>query len=790
MPTQGPAARTLHLGCLAMAALLACAQPLQAQTGTETPTRKRAANAPAGHSPALKSRAPVTVNFVNADVEAVTRAMATMIERQIALDPRVKGTVTLYSDQPLTVREAYLNYLSALRGLGFTMVENGGLLKVVPEAEAKLQSGTVSVGQPAVRGDQIITQIFQLNHESPNNLVAVLRPLISANNTINASLGNNSLVITDYADNLQRIAKIIAALDQPAGSDTDVVTLKHAVASDLAPMVQRLADGGGSSPTQPGLPAAGGALTVMVDARSNSLILRAANPARLSIARSIIAKLDQPTQGGNAAGNIWVVYLKNADAVKLAAVLRAAFASGAGSGAQGGVAAAASPQPVRVAEGAAGATPATAPVSASAGPSTGGFIQADPATNSLIITAPEPLYRQLRNVIDQLDSRRAQIYIETLIVKVDADKAADIGIQWQAISGDQNSSTNYAGGTNYTGTDNIVNLTAAINQGRTGLASLALPAGLNFGILQKVGDLWNIGALARFLETRANANILATPNMVALDNEEAKIVVGQNVPFITGSFTTNTSGSNNPFQTIERKDVGLTLRIKSQIGERGTIRLVIYQEDSRVVPSSRSSPQGLTTDKSAIETTVVVDDGQIMVLGGLLKDEYGGSVQQVPFLGDLPLVGPLFRSDSRTRTKSNLMVFLRPMIIRNQEDLNALSVDRYDLIRAAQQGVGQPRQSVIMPINDAPVAPPTPTPTPGTPFRNGGVPPPLSWPDPLPIRPGWTPPGSAPPPVEPAAPPAAPPAAVPAPGQGPQQPPPPPASAPTSRAPSRPAEAG
>ena len=185
---------------------------------------------------------------------------------------------------------------------------------------------------------------------------------------------------------------------------------------------------------------------------------------------------------------------------------------------------------------------------------------------------------------------------------------------------------------NFTGADNIVNLTTAINNGRTGLASIAVPAGLNFGILQKVGDLWNIGALARFLETKANANILATPNMVALDNEEAKIVVGQNVPFITGSFTTNTSGSNNPFQTIERKDVGLTLRIKSQIGEGGTIRLIIYQEDSRVVPSSRTSPQGLTTDKSAIETTVVVDDGQIMVLGGLLKDEYGGNVSQVPVI--------------------------------------------------------------------------------------------------------------------------------------------------------------
>ena len=750
MPTRVPAARTLRLGCLTMAALLACGQPLQAQTGAETPARARAANAPAGHSPALKSRAPVTVNFVNADVEAVTRAMSTMIERQIVLDPRVKGTMTLYSDQPLTVREAYLNYLSALRGLGFTMVENGGLLKVVPEAEAKLQTGSVSVGEVGVRGDQIITQIFQLNHESPNNLVAVLRPLISANNTINASLGNNSLVITDYADNLQRIAKIIAALDQPAGSDTEVVTLKHAVASDLAPMVQRLSDGG-ASPTQPGLPAAGGALTVLVDPRSNSLILRAANPARLAIARSLIAKLDQPTQGGNAAGNIWVVYLKNADAVKLAAVLRAAFAAGAAAGGgAGGVAGTASPQPVRATEGAAGTSPSSAPVSASAGPSTGGFIQADPATNSLIITAPEPLYRQLRNVIDRLDTRRAQIYIETLIVKVDADKAADIGIQWQAISGDQNSSTNYVGGTNFRGDGNIVNLTAAINQGRTGLATLAVPAGLNFGILQKVGDLWNIGALAKFLETKADANILATPNMVALDNEEAKIVVGQNVPFITGSFTTNTSGSNNPFQTIERKDVGLTLRIKSQIGEGGTIRLIIYQEDSRVVPSSRTSPQGLTTDKSAIETTVVVDDGQIMVLGGLLKDEFGGSVSQVPFLGDLPLIGPLFRSDSRTRTKSNLMVFLRPMIIRNQEDSNALSMDRYELIRSAQQTVGQPRQSVIMPINDAPVAPKAPPQTPGTPFRNGEVPRPLSWPETLPARTAPTPSGVVPPPAEPA----------------------------------------
>ena len=655
--------------------------------------------------------------------------------------------MTLYSDQPLSVREAYLNYLSALRGLGYTIIDNGGLLKVLPEAEAKLQTGTVSVGDVGLRGDQIITQIFPLTHENPNNLVAVLRPLISANNTINASVGNNSLVITDYADNLRRIAKIIAALDQPGNTDVEVLPLQHAVASDLAPMVQRLAEGGPAGAALPGAPGRSGAVSVMVDTRSNSLILRAANPARLLELRSIVEKLDRPTAGGTAAGNIWVVYLKNADAVKLATVLRAAFSAG-GSAAGGSSATPARSALAGAVSGTGGAlgggnvqsggsAQSTTPVTDSPGPSTGGFIQADPATNSLIITAPEPLYRQLRNVIDQLDSRRAQIYIESMIVKVDAEKLADIGIQWQAISGDQNSNTNYAGGTNFTGAGNIVNLTSAINQGRAGLAALAIPPGLNFGILQKVGDLWNIGALAKFLETKTDANVLATPNMVALDNEEAKIVVGQNVPFITGSFTTGTSGASNPFQTIERKDVGLTLRIKSQIGEGGTIRLTIYQENSTVVPSSRLSPQGLTTDKSAIETTVVVDDGQIMVLGGLLKDEYGGSVSQVPFLGDLPIIGPLFRTDSRTRTKSNLMVFLRPMVIRTQADSNALSMDRYDLIRAQQQTSGQPRQSYIMPINEAPVVPPQPAPPqPGAPaLLNRPVPPPLSWPEPVPAKP-------------------------------------------------------
>ncbi len=402
--------------------------------------------------------------------------------------------------------------------------------------------------------------------------------------------------------------------------------------------------------------------------------------------------------------------MKNADAVKLATVLRSAFSSGGG----GSGSAAASPTLAAAPQAPGGASiQATAPVSASASPSTGGFIQADPATNSLIITAAEPLYRQLRSVIDQLDSRRAQVYIESMIVKVDAAKAAEIGFQWQGLHGRKGDSTIIGAGTNFggAGSGNIIALSAATAQGAnaTGFAAAqqaGIPGGFNFGVLTKVGSVYTLGALAKFLETNADANVLSTPNLVALDNEEAKIVIGQNVPFITGSFTNtgSTGGATNPFQTIERKDVGLTLRVKPQIGEGGTVRMTIFQENSNVVGGASSSA-GPTTDKSSIETTVVVDDGQIMVLGGLLKDEYSGDAGKVPLLGDLPFIGALFRSDNRTRVKSNLMVFLRPVVLRDQQAANDLTLDRYDSIRALQRSA-QPEPSRVMQINEAPLIPP------------------------------------------------------------------------------------
>jgi general secretion pathway protein D len=630
--------------------------------------------------------------------------MAVMIERQIIVDPRVKGTITVYSEQPISVREAYLNYLAALRGLGFTLVDAAGLLKVVPEADAKLQTGTVSIGPPGQRGDQVLTQIFKLNHENPNNLVAVLRPLISPNNTINANPGNNTLVITDYADNLQRIGKIIAALDSPSSTDVEVIPVVNGVASDLAALIQRLGDGAVAGAPAPG-GQAGGAFSVLVDPRSNALILRAANPVRMASLRSLVQRLDQPQQGNAANGNIWVVHLKNADATKLATVLRAAFSANSGS-ASGSASSqtSQSQQSASTQQQLGGTTPGTAPLSASAQPSTGGFIQADPASNSLVISAPEPLYRQVRAMIEQLDSRRAQVYIESLIVEVSGDNAADFGFQWQGLIGSNGDKYGVFAGTNSSlSGPSIIDLTKTVAG-----AGTTLPGeGLNIGLLKNYGGTYALAAIARMLQTQTNTNIVSTPNLITLDNEEAKIIVGSNVPFITGQFTNTGTATTSPFQTIERKDVGITLRIKPQIGEGGSVRMTIFQESSsvsdKVAPGTSNA--GPSTDKRSIESTVVVDDGAILVLGGLIEEKYTDKKSKVPLLGDIPGLGVLFRSESRTKTRTNLMVFLRPVVMRDAESAAKLSLDRYDIIRARQKDQ-QPAPSPVLPINDPPLLPP------------------------------------------------------------------------------------
>jgi general secretion pathway protein D len=643
-------------------------------------------NALAQTGAAVKASDAVTLNFQAAEIDAVARTFASITGRNVVVDPRVKGTLTLVTDKPVSRAVAMAQFVAALRLQGFTLVESGGLYKVVPEAEAKLQTSAVTVdgsdgpGVPA--GNQIATQIFKLNHEVANNLVPVLRPLISPNNTINANPGNNSLVITDYADNLRRLGRIIAAMDVANATDVEVIPLKHAIASDLAPLVLRLL-GSGASAAPAGQADTSFKTTLLAEPRSNTLIVRAANAAQLVLVRSLIAKLDQPdaATSNGAGGNIHVVYLKNADATKLATTLRAAL-SGTPTVA---------------------ASPAGTP--AGAATTTGGQIQADAATNALIITAPEPQFRQLRAVIDKLDARRAQVFVESLIAEVSMDKAAEFGIQWQGALGNAGDGVIGLLGSNFgAGGKNIINLATGAATG-----AIAPARGLNIGAAQQTNGVYVLGFLARFLEDSGSGNVLSTPNLLTLDNEEAKIVIGQNVPFVTGQFTStgSTAGTVSPFQTIERKDVGLTLKVKPQISENGTVKLAIYQEVSSVLASTVNATNGPTTNKRTIESNVLVDDGNIVVLGGLLQDEYSGNAEKVPGLADVPLFGNLFKSEARTRKKTNLMVFLRPVVVRDARDSDRLSLDRYDMMRSGLRD-NQPLPSSLVPINDSPLLPAPP----------------------------------------------------------------------------------
>jgi general secretion pathway protein D len=620
----------------------------------------------------------VTLNFVNADIEAVATALGQMLNRNFLIDPRVKGSVNIVSSQPVPLSAAYDIFLSALRLQGYATAEAGGVTKILPEAEARLHLRGVA-GRGAAAGDRLQTQVYVLKYESANQLIPVLRPIISPNNTITAYPANNSLVITDYADNLRRIDRIIDAIDRPGGGEPVVIPLRFATATELADTVTRiLAEGPGAA----GVPAEPRARTVVAgDARTNSLIVRSDNPARIARVQAIVQQLDVPT---GAAGNIHVVYLKNAEAARVAQTLRAILSG----------------DPAVAPTAAATTLPATPGQSPSAAASTlavpagAGMVQADPPSNAVIISAPDAVFANLRAVIEKLDVRRAQVYVEALIVEITADKAAEFGVQWQSVPDLSSNQTRPFGGTNFgargTGT-NIIDAAGNLS---------SLGSGLNIGLvkgqitLPGVGTVTNLVALARALETDAKANILSTPNLLTLDNEEARIVVGQNVPFITGQYAqTGAAPSVSPFQTIERRDVGLTLRVKPQISEGGTVRLQIYQEVSSV--QDRSFLTGVITNKRSLESTVLVDDGQIVVLGGLVQDGIDTVVEKVPVLGDIPLLGLLFRYETRRQTKTNLMVFLRPMVMREAGAPRELTSQRYRQMLEEQNATQPPRHPVL-----------------------------------------------------------------------------------------------
>lgn len=652
---------------------------------------------------------PVQLNFVDADIQAVVRALSRATGQQFLVDPRVKGNLTLVSEGQVPAHQAYDMLLAALRMQGFSVVDVGGVAQVVPEADAKLLGGPMySAGSSGMQ-----TRTFRLQYENAVNLIPVLRPIVSPNNPINAYPGNNSIVITDYAENLARVAQIISGIDTPSAIDTDVVQIQNGIAVDIAAMVSQLLENQGADPTQK--------INVIGDPRSNSIIIRSGSPERTELARNLIYKLDNAQSNPS---NMHVVYLRNAQAGKLAQSLRGLLTgeseSGVSDEARSKLSAMGGGQNTPQGSSAqnSSGTPTGSGVQAGYGQSNtattgtnspskdqdtafsagGVTIQADATTNTLLISAPDPLYRNLREVIDMLDQRRAQVVIESLIVEVNEDDATEFGVQWQA--GNLGGKGGF-GGVNLGGS-------GVVTTGKTSLD--VLPKGLNIGVVDGTVDIPGIGkvldlkVLARALKSRGGTNVLSTPNLLTLDNEAASIFVGQTIPFVTGSYVTGGGGtSNNPFQTVQREEVGLKLNVRPQISEGGTVKLDIYQEVSSV-DARTSVTAGTVTNKRAIDTSILLDDGQIMVLGGLLQDGYSQSNDAVPWLSDIPGLGALFRNEKRSVNKTNLMVFLRPYIIRDSGAGRSITLNRYEFMRRAQSGL-QPEHSWAMPDVQAPQLP-------------------------------------------------------------------------------------
>ena len=646
-------------------------------------------------SAAGNSGEEVTLNFVNADIESVVKAISQVSGRNFIMDPRVKGNINIVSGKPIPRPMAYQVLVSALRLQGYAVVEGGSATKILPEAEARTQAGPL-VGRGGVSGEQVVTQVFPIRHESANQMVAVLKPLVSPNQSIAVHPGGNALVITDAADNLRRLEKIIAAIDVSHGDEPQVIGLRHASVVEVAAHLNKLYSGmqGGNLPGQP-------ALTAVPDPRANRLILRTDNPGLLARARALVAELDQEESG---LGNIHVVYLKNAQATRVAQTLRAILggdnssANNSQSAAALSTAAPTAPAPSTAASQNSNTPPPLAPsASPTGGLQAGSLIQADVASNALIITAPGPIFNNLRNVIEMLDRRQAQVYIEALVVELSSERATEFGLQWQDFSGlgSNSNGSRFFGGTNFGGSGQNI-ISTAQNVGSAG-------QGLNIGVakgqvyIPGIGTITNLGVLARFLESEAKANILSTPNILTLDNEEARIIVGQNLPFVTGSYTNTGSSSTSvtPFQTYERQDVGLTLKVRPQITQGGVVRVQIYQETSTVQSGTASNTAGPTTNKRALESHVLVDDGNIIALGGLIEDDYGSGDDKVPVLGDLPVLGNLFRYETRKRKKTQLMVFLRPRIVRDSADYERYTQDRYEQLLGTQQQFARDQRGLI-----------------------------------------------------------------------------------------------
>lgn len=592
----------------------------------------------------------ITLNLKDADIRALISTVSKFTGKNFIIDPRVKAKVTVISAHTLTPEAVYEVFLSVLQVHGYAAVPTGSVIKIVPEVNAKQGPLPLSDNKGSFPLDELITKIIRLDHVPASQLVPILRPLVPQQGHLAAYNPTNTLIITDHAGNIQRLQKIIKGVDRPDSDELEIIPLKHASASELVRILNSLNAGGSVKD-------ASKKIKLAADDRTNSILVTGDRSSRLRI-RTTITYLDTPLEDGS--GNTHVIYLKYAKAENLVKILTGLKDQGAKKSVVKGKAA-----PVRATTGSV--------ISQNA------IIQADEDTNALIITADPNTIKNLKAVIRQLDIRRAQVLVEAIIAEITTNNNKEVGVGIAVDGTTRDSGALPAGISNFAGVGDLL-LSVA-----TGTAPTTLPSGLSFGLGGDNGSGIRYGALLRALQTDQNTNILSTPNIVTLDNEEAELIVGQNLPFVTGSFTgTGSTDPQNPFQTVERQDVGLTLKVTPQINEGDTVQMVIEQEVSSVIPGTFE--QGIATRKRSIKTTVLVDDGGILILGGLIADEVSDTESKVPLLGDIPIIGFLFRTQNTTKNKQNLMVFLRPTILRDHKDAAFVTNEKYSHLRGVESG--------------------------------------------------------------------------------------------------------
>lgn len=586
----------------------------------------------------------ITLNLKDADIRALISTVSRFTGKNFVIDPRVKAKVTVVSAKTMSPDEVYEVFLSILQVHGYAAVPVGSVIKIVPEVNAKQGPLPTKMGV----GDELVTRVLTLDHVPAAQLVPILRPLVPQQGHLAAYNPTNTLIITDHSANIKRLTQIIRDIDKPESDELEIIPLKHASASELVRIINSL-----HSKTGPGAASQANRLMLAADDRTNSILMTGERSERLK-ARATISQLDTPLEEG---GNTNVIYLKYAKAEDIVKILTGVQKSKAASKA-------------KIAK--------SAPQAQNANVD----IQFDEATNAIIITAGPDVVRRMKSIIRKLDIRRAQVLVESIIAEISNNRSKELGGQFAVAPEEGKNGTVPIGIANFGGTSGIAGLfnpTTRLN---------AIGDGITLGVGRQSGGT-RFAFLLKALNADAATNILSTPSIVTMDNQEAEIVVGQNVPFVTGSYSTtgSTTGAANPFQTIERQDVGITLKVTPQINDGDTIKLDINQEISNIAASSAASD--LITNKRTLKTSVMVQDGEILVLGGLIDENMQDRVQKVPLLGDIPLLGALFRSHTTQKVKQNLMVFMRPSILHDETTATSQTSEKYNYLRAQQIQAGK-----------------------------------------------------------------------------------------------------